>query len=55
MLINLGSDVPTFFGRFDRVAEIVLDPERDLGRERYRHYRDRGYPLQHHELNDWED
>lgn len=55
VLINLTAEVPTFFGRFDRVAEIVLRPGRNEGRERYRYYRDRGYPLFHHELDDWED
>ena len=54
LLINLGQDVPTFFGRFDRVAEIIVAETRDLGRTRYKHYRDRGYPLHHHEMTDWE-
>jgi DNA polymerase III subunit chi len=54
LLINLGSDIPTFFGRFERVAEIVVAERRDAGRERYRFYRDRGYPLFHHDLSDWE-
>jgi len=52
VLINLASAVPNFFSRFQRVAEIVgPDPQvREAGRERYRFYRDRGYPLQTHEL-----
>ena len=54
VLINLGADVPIFFPRFDRVSEIVLSSERDAGRERYRFYRDRGYPLFHHDLDEWE-
>jgi DNA polymerase-3 subunit chi len=54
LLINLASTVPTFFGRFERVAEIVVQARRDIGRERYRFYRDRGYPLFHHELDEWE-
>ena len=54
VLINLGDDVPGFFARFERVAEIVLAANRVGGREKYRHYRDRGYPLFHHELDDWE-
>ncbi len=54
VLINLAQDIPRFFGRFDRVAEIIVQEQRDLGRERYKWYRDRGYPLFHHELNDWE-
>lgn len=54
VLINLAAEIPTFFGRFERVAEIVVDANRDTGRERYKFYRDRGYPLFHHDLNDWE-
>jgi DNA polymerase III subunit chi len=46
--------VPTFFGRFERVAEIIVQDRRDVGRDRYRFYRDRGYPLFHHELDEWE-
>lgn len=54
LLINLGSVVPTFFGRFERVAEIIVQAAREVGRERYRFYRDRGYPLFHHDLDEWE-
>ncbi len=54
LLINLGLEVPRFFGRFDRVAEIVVGETKEQGRARYAHYRDRGYPLHHHELSDWE-
>ena len=54
LLINLADEVPAFPGRFDRIAEIVVGEKRDSGRTRYRFYRDRGYPLFHHELDDWE-
>ncbi|MBX3706468.1 MAG: DNA polymerase III subunit chi [Pseudomonadales bacterium] len=54
LMINLADEVPGFFGRFERVAEIVVQARRDVGRERYRFYRDRGYPLFHHEMDDWE-
>ena len=54
VLINLSGEVPGFFGRFDRVAEIVVRNTRDAGRDRYKFYRDRGFPLFHHELDDWE-
>jgi len=54
VLINLGDDIPGFFGRFDRVAEIVVRTTRERGRDRYRYYRDRGYPLFDHKLDDWE-
>ena len=55
MLINLGADVPKFFGRFERVAEIFVHPQIDAGRQRYKYYRDRGYPLFHHDMESWED
>jgi len=55
VLINLSASVPTFFGRFERVIEIVVGDTRDEGRTRYSHYRDRGYPLHHHKLTDWEE
>jgi DNA polymerase III subunit chi len=54
LLINLSGDIPGHFGRFDRVAEIIVDANRAAGRDRYKYYRDRGYPLFHHELDDWE-
>lgn len=52
VLINLAPQTPHFFSRFERVAEIVDEQPavRAAGRERYRFYRDRGYPLQHHQL-----
>jgi len=53
VLVNLAPEVPGFFSRFDRVAEIMdADPEvRRAGRERFRFYRDRGYPLQDHKID----
>ena len=52
VLINLGAAVPEFFGRFERVAEIVLnDPEsRQASRVRWSFYKDRGYALEHHDM-----
>ena len=54
MLINLAPDIPDFLAGFERVSEIILAGERTAGRAKYRHYRERGYPLFHHELDDWE-
>jgi DNA polymerase-3 subunit chi len=54
LLINLSSAIPAFAGRFARVAEIVVETDRDSARERYRHYRHEGHPLFHHTLEDWE-
>lgn len=52
VLINLTETVPTFFSRFDRVAELVNQNEtiKLAGRERFRFYRDRGYALETHTL-----
>lgn len=54
LLVNLHSEVPDFFGRFDRLAEIIVGETRDAGRARYKHYRDRGYQLHHHDMGNWE-
>lgn len=54
VLINLAPDIPDFLAGFERVSEIVLAGERAEGRAKYRRYRERGYPLFHHELDDWE-
>jgi DNA polymerase-3 subunit chi len=53
VLINLAEEVPNFFTRFERVAEIVSGDEmtRNSARERFKFYRERGYPLETHELN----
>ena len=52
LLINLHPDVPTFFGRFERLIEPVDRDEaaRNASRQRFRFYRDRGYPLQSHDI-----
>ncbi len=52
LLINLADEIPSFFSHFDRVVEIVSGDARirTSGREHFRFYRDRGYPLQHHVL-----
>jgi len=52
VLINLAPEVPLFFSRFERVAEVVGHEEecRAQGRERFRFYRDRGYPLENHTI-----
>lgn len=47
ILLNLGTEVPSFFSRFERVLEIVPgDAEsRAHCRTRFKFYRDRGYEL----------
>jgi DNA polymerase III subunit chi len=52
LLINLAPEVPDFFSRYERVAEVVdANAERRAqSRERYRFYRDRGYKLNNHQV-----
>lgn len=52
VLINLASEVPLFFSRFDRVAEIIGTDaqQKQHGRQRFRFYRDRGYNLKSHHV-----
>jgi len=53
VILNLHSDSPPSFSRFERLIELVGDGESDrqLARERYRFYRERGYEISHHELS----
>lgn len=52
VLINLAEEVPLFFSRFLRVAELISPDEssKKLGRERFRFYKNRGYQLDTHKL-----
>jgi DNA polymerase-3 subunit chi len=52
VLVNLAADVPEFFSRYQRVAEVVDGNtlRREQSRERYRFYRDRGYKLKTHQV-----
>jgi DNA polymerase-3 subunit chi len=52
VLVNLSNEVPPFFSRFNRVAELAgsNDAQRSEARNRYRYYKDRGYTLHTHEI-----
>ena len=52
VMINLHTEQPPAFARFERLVEIVgLDETRvEAGRARYRFYKTRGYALQTHDL-----
>ena len=52
VMVNLAAEVPPFFSRFERVAEVVVQHAEQAvdARERYRFYRDRGYTLNTHRL-----
>ncbi len=54
VLFNLKNVSPPFFSRFQRLVEIVGtdDGESREARERFRFYRDRGYEIHHHKLED---
>lgn len=52
LLINLQLEIPAFFSRFDRVAEVVTQDAGSLDalREAWRFYKARGYQLEKHDL-----
>ena len=52
VLISLRADVPAWFSRFTRAVEMVGAGEDDKARarDRFRFYRERGYPLETHNL-----
>jgi DNA polymerase-3 subunit chi len=52
LMINLTTQVPEFFSRYDRVAEVIdaNTVRRENGRKRFRFYRDRGYELNTHNI-----
>jgi DNA polymerase-3 subunit chi len=49
ILINLSDAPPGHFARFERMFEVISsdDADKSAGRERYRYYQQRGYPLTH--------
>jgi len=49
VLINLSAEVPHFFSSFASTLEVICTGStgKDTGRERYRYYKSRGYPLRH--------
>ena len=52
VLLNLHTESPPAFSRFERLIEIVApdDEDRQRARARFRFYRDRGYEIHHHDL-----
>lgn len=52
VLISLTATVSQCFSRFSRVVDVVSPTQeaRQQARERFRHYRERGYALQTHNL-----
>jgi DNA polymerase III subunit chi len=52
ILVNLSSSIPTFYPKFKRVMEIVvnLETEKEQSRGRYRDYRTKGCELHTHQM-----
>lgn len=53
VLLNLGDGVPTGFGSFEQLIEVVSetdDADRAAARLRWKHYVQRGYALVRHDL-----
>jgi DNA polymerase III subunit chi len=52
VLINLHCAPPPFFSRFEKMAEIVSDDGEEVqaGRDRWRFYTTRGYPMQKYDM-----
>lgn len=52
VLVNLHSESPPSFSRYEKLIEIVSTDEEDRqqARGRFRFYRDRGYEIHHHDL-----
>jgi DNA polymerase III subunit chi len=53
VLLNLHSEWPPAFSRFQRLVEIVGrdDEDREAARGRFRFYRARGYDIENHDLS----
>ncbi len=51
-LVNLSNEIPPGFSRFRQLIEIISteDEDRLPGRERFRFYRERGYPLENRDI-----
>lgn len=54
VLINLNPVQPTFFSQFHRLVEIIDENAhiKQQGRGRYQFYKDCGYPLEMHKIED---
>lgn len=53
LLVNLAPATPPWFGRFERLVELVYDHPGlvDNRRDAFRFYRERGYPLHYYDLS----
>lgn len=53
VLVNLGTALPGGFEQYQRVIEVVSldEDDRQQARGRWKHYTERGYAIQRHDLN----
>jgi DNA polymerase-3 subunit chi len=52
MLVSFGTNIPKFFGRFERYAHIVNQDKGRISAARlnYKYFKDRAYPLHYHNI-----
>ncbi len=50
LLINLTDEIPENFAQYQRIIELVTDDNKQSARKHYSFYKERGYPLNHHNL-----
>lgn len=50
ILLNLNHEIPSHFGQFNRVIELVHETNKDTAREHFKFYKDRGYAIKHHKV-----
>ena len=50
LLINLSNRIPDNYAQYERIIELVTEENRQQARKHYSFYRERGYPLNHHNL-----
>lgn len=53
ILINLSDEQPAAFAQFNRLIEVVPNDDipRQAARERWQHYKSRGYMMSHHDIS----
>ncbi len=50
LLINLSDNIPDNFAQYERIIELVTEDNKQQARKHYSFYKERGYPLNHHNL-----
>lgn len=50
LLINLSDSIPDNFAQYERIIELVTEENKQQARQHYSFYRERGYPMNHHNL-----